>query len=132
MILFADDACGVWWGSRFAPSCTTADDATTLSFITLFNSLYGTKTDLDSKMESSGETNFQIFRDCLSNPLIEKSSEQPTKKTRKARGGRKTAIKPIKQDIEEANDAEDLAEFIDVCLSSIYHQYSAIDQESST
>lgn len=74
---------------------------------------------LDSLMEASEDANFQVFRDCLSNPLIEKSSQQPAKKTRKARVRRKTAIKPVEATIEEPNDAEELSEFIDVCPSSI-------------
>jgi hypothetical protein len=71
---------------------------------------------MDSKMEGLEEANFQIFRDCLSTPLIEKSSTQPANKTRKARGNgrRKTAIKPVSVETEEPNDAEELAEFIDV------------------
>jgi hypothetical protein len=70
-------------------------------------------------MEPFEDSNFQIFRDCLSTPLIEKSSEQPTKKTRKARGNgrRKSATKPIEAEIGEPNGAEELAEFIDVCIS---------------
>jgi hypothetical protein len=70
----------------------------------------------DSKMEETESANFQTFRDSLSTPLIEKSSVEPKTKSRKTRGksGRKTAIKPV---TEEPNDAaEELAEFIDVCL----------------
>lgn len=70
-------------------------------------------------METSEDANFQVFRDCLSNPMIEKSSQQPAKKTRKARVRRKTAIKPVEATIQEPNDAEELSEFIDVCPSSI-------------
>ncbi|PMD67271.1 uncharacterized protein K444DRAFT_515846 [Hyaloscypha bicolor E] len=70
-------------------------------------------------MEASEESNFQIFRDCLSTPLIEKSAEQPVKSARKARG-RKTAIKPIKHEIEEPNDTEELAEFIDYLAHEIF------------
>ncbi len=77
------------------------------------------KTLLDSLMETSEDVNFQVFRDCLSNPLIEKSSQQPAKKTRKAQVRRKTAIKPVEATMEEPNDAEELSEFIDVCPSSI-------------
>jgi len=84
-------------------------------------------------MEVPEDANFQVFRECLSTPLIEKSSEQPAKKTRKARGNnrRKTAIKPVIHKAVEANDAEDLAEFIDVCQTSFYHSSSSIDEESS-
>lgn len=60
------------------------------------------------------DENFQLFRDCLSTPLIEKSSIKPAKKVRKARAGRKTAIKPVSDSTEEPNDAAELAEFVDV------------------
>ena len=73
--------------------------------------------------------NFQAFRDCLSTPLIEKSSVEPTKKTRKSRGkaGRKNAIKPISVTTEESNDAEEeLAEFIDVSFT-LLHKYDTAD-----
>lgn len=69
-------------------------------------------------MDDIEESNFQLFRDCLSTPLIEKSSSTPTKKARKARNGRKNAIKPVMQ-TEEPNDAEELGEFIDVSKLSI-------------
>jgi hypothetical protein len=95
-----------------------------LDFPTLIKRLFiprpGEKqTHLDSLMETSEDANFQVFRDCLSNPLIEKSSQQPPKKTRKARVRRKTAIKPVEATIEEPDDAEELSEFIDVCPGSI-------------
>ena len=68
-------------------------------------------------MEDDTEnSNFQLFRDCLSTPLIEKSSTTPHKKVRKARAGRKTAIKPVTTPREEEpNDAAELADFVDVC-----------------
>jgi len=62
-------------------------------------------------MEDPESSNFQLFRDCIYTPLIEKSVTKPEKKTRKGR--RKTAIKPIIP-VEEPDDAEELAEFIDV------------------
>ena len=67
-------------------------------------------------MEDVESSNFQLFRDCLSTPLIEKSTEQPSK-TKRARNkfGRKTAMKPIAVHNTESNDADELAEFIDVC-----------------
>jgi len=65
------------------------------------------------QMDHSEESNFQLFRDCLSTPLIEKSTTTPAKKPRKARAGRKNAIKPVIQ-AEEPNDTEELGEFIDV------------------
>lgn len=71
-------------------------------------------------MDKSEIFNFQLFRECLSTPLIEKSSLTPEKKSRKSRGNsrRKTAIKPVT--IEEPNDAEELAEFIDVHILPFY------------
>jgi hypothetical protein len=74
------------------------------------------KTTIDSKMEGPEEANFQIFRDCLSTPLIEKSSTQPAKKSRKTRGNgrRKTVINTVSIEAKEPNDAEELAEFVDV------------------
>jgi hypothetical protein len=68
-------------------------------------------------MEDENESsNFQLFRECLSTPLIEKSSIAPTKKARKARAGRKTAIKPVSVSTaaEESNNAVELADFVDV------------------
>jgi len=44
-------------------------------------------------MNDSEISNFQLFRDCLATPLIEKSAEKPKKSGRKSRGNgrRKTA-----------------------------------------
>ncbi|KAG4421432.1 hypothetical protein IFR04_005491 [Cadophora malorum] len=70
-------------------------------------------------MDHSEESNFQLFRDCLSTPLIEKSTTTPAKKPRKARAGRKNAIKPVIQ-AEEPNDAEELGEFIDYLGTEIF------------
>lgn len=70
-------------------------------------------------MDETEAFNFQLFRECLSTPLIQKSTSNtntPVKQTRKARGGRKNAIKPVVQAEEDSpNDAEELGEFIDVC-----------------
>lgn len=67
-------------------------------------------------MDETESANFQQFRECLSTPLIEKSSTKSETKTRKTGGSsrRKTAIKPV--EIEEPDDAGELAEFIDVRL----------------
>ncbi|CZT08379.1 hypothetical protein WAI453_007274 [Rhynchosporium graminicola] len=70
-------------------------------------------------MNDIEESNFQLFRDCLATPLIEKSTNTPTKPPRKARGGRKNAIKPVTQ-AEEPNDAEELGEFIDYLATEIF------------
>lgn len=67
------------------------------------------------------ESNFSTFRDCLSEPVIRKLAIQPPKPSkRRAAKGRKNAIKPVypqeaQADARQTNDAEDLAEFIDVC-----------------
>jgi hypothetical protein len=70
-------------------------------------------------MNDDETSNFQLFRDCLATPLIERSSvkQKPQQKMRKAKAGRKTVIKPLAAP-EEPNDAEELAEFIDVCSGS--------------
>lgn len=75
-------------------------------------------------------SNFQLFRDCLSTPLIEKSTGEAAKKKRKLRNGRKTAIKPVASSLttDERNDAEELADFIDVCISFMY--LNSTDQTS--
>lgn len=72
-------------------------------------------------MDEVESSNFQLFRECLSTPLIEKSRTTPTKIKRKVKAGRKTAIKPVAKepgDVTEQNDAEELGEFIAV---SVYH-----------
>ena len=64
------------------------------------------------------EANYASFRDCLSTPLIEKSSTKASKKGKRVRGnriGRKTAIKPVvRVEKEDEDDATELAEFVDV------------------
>jgi hypothetical protein len=66
-------------------------------------------------MEDPESSNFQLFRDCISTPLIEKTTTLPSKKARNIRGNgrRKTAIKPVTP-VEDPDDSEELAEFIDV------------------
>ncbi|KAL3426450.1 YisB protein [Phlyctema vagabunda] len=67
-------------------------------------------------------SNFELFRDCLSTPLIDQSIDGATKKTRKRKGnGRKNAIKPVSAPAErEENDAAELAEFIDYIATEIF------------
>lgn len=79
-------------------------------------------------MNEAEDTNFQIFRDCVATPLIEKSSE-PAKKKPRANGRRKTAIKPVAQN-EECNDAAELAEFIDVNLPVFSRKDAETDSSS--
>jgi len=71
-------------------------------------------------MDKAEESNYQIFRDCLATPLIEKSTTEPKKpKKARAKAGRKTVIKPVSVVLEEPNDAEELADFIDASLPSL-------------
>jgi hypothetical protein len=66
-------------------------------------------------MEGVESSHFDLFRDCLASPLIEKSSQDPVRKSRKARGnGRKMVNERVAILPQEPNDAEELAEFIDV------------------
>lgn len=81
------------------------------------------------------QSNYQLFRDCLSTPLIEKSVTEVPKKKKTRKYGRKTAIKPVSAPAaDEANDAEELADFIDVSVSgtlwSIYLPNSILQQKS--
>ena len=77
-----------------------------------------TKRDDDAEMQKIEDRNFTLFKDCLSAPLIEKSTSKPSvkqKKVRSNRSGRKTAIKPvvvIESKVED--DASELAEFVEV------------------
>ncbi|CAL3971857.1 unnamed protein product [Diplocarpon coronariae] len=70
-------------------------------------------------MDGIEDSNFQLFRDCLSTPLIEISTNTPTRKARKARGGRKNTIKTVVQ-AEERNDAGELGDFIDYLATEIF------------
>lgn len=66
-------------------------------------------------IEDAELSNFETFRDCLSTPLISLAAVQPKKLSKKRKGtGRKNAIKPVQIGSEPENDAEELAEFIDV------------------
>jgi len=70
-------------------------------------------------MHRSKESNFSLFRDILSTPLISKSEpvSKPQKTRRKNRPGKKTGVKTVvSTTTDEPNDAEDLAEFIDVSI----------------
>jgi hypothetical protein len=65
-------------------------------------------------------TNFQVFRDCLSAPLIEKSTSNTAKPKRKANGRRKTAIKPVSQPADAINDAAELADFVEASFGATF------------
>ncbi len=69
--------------------------------------------------DNEGSGNFDIFRECLSGPLIEKSAITPTRpKKRRIAQAHRNASKVVKGHVghgeEGHNAAEDLAEFIDV------------------
>jgi len=59
--------------------------------------------------------NYETFRDCLSELIISKLSHSGEKKRRVK--GRKNEIKPVVKPVEDENasDAEELGDFIDVC-----------------
>lgn len=65
-------------------------------------------------------SNYELFRDILATPLIEKCSSQGTPpKARQKRKSRRKSAASATQAVnaplsEESNDAEELAEFIDV------------------
>ncbi|RDW78336.1 hypothetical protein BP5796_06188 [Coleophoma crateriformis] len=66
-------------------------------------------------------SNYQLFRDCLSTPLIEKSVGDEPKKRKARKYGRKTAIKPVSTQVAgEVNDADELAEFIDYIATEVF------------
>lgn len=75
--------------------------------------------------------NFEIFRDCLSTPLIQKCTAEPPKSQRKrlgASGRKNTQVKKPENSSTSlfdvgSNDAEELAEFIDVRDYHVYNKY---------
>lgn len=69
------------------------------------------------------QSNYEIFRECLSEPVLKALAPQVEKPKKKKRHGRKTSKTTSNPDIIEpnepivddtANDADDLGEFIDV------------------
>jgi hypothetical protein len=71
------------------------------------------------EMEGVESFNFKLFRDCFASPLIAKSTQEPPGKTKRTRGNgkRKSASTAPTLLPPEPNDAEELAEFIDVGLT---------------
>lgn len=61
-------------------------------------------------------SNFELFRDCLSTPLIEKSLGEPQKKTKKRKSDKPNigAITSVNNSAERNDDAAELGEFVDV------------------
>jgi hypothetical protein len=68
------------------------------------------------------QANFETFRDCLSNAIIQKLASEPPKRERRRAKGRKhgkskdntTTSESDKSDGFGSNDAEELGEFFDV------------------
>lgn len=73
-------------------------------------------------MNDDEVANFKLFRDCLATPLIKISAvnEQPKKKARMAKAGRKTVIKTVADANGDSNDVEELAEFIDYIAMQVF------------
>jgi hypothetical protein len=71
------------------------------------------------------QTNYETFRDCLSNAIIQRlASEPPKRERRRAKGRKHGKSKEISTDSGmktsdgfEGNDAEELGDFIDVHIS---------------
>jgi len=82
-------------------------------------------------MKEVEDSNLQLLRDCLSDPLIEQSSGR-TAKSKKARNkaGRKTATKLVVVERTETSDADELAEFVDVCISSSKFKYQVLTKQT--
>jgi hypothetical protein len=69
--------------------------------------------------------NFELFRDCLSTPLIDKFATKPPKPKgkRKSGHGRKKSQLPtpeISVENEEGKDAEELSDFTNVSMSNTH------------
>ena len=61
------------------------------------------------------QANYDVLRDCLCEPIVNQSRVHASNATRqKARGPRKKAHSLSKPEQADNNDAEELAEFIDV------------------
>ncbi len=71
-----------------------------------------------SVIPAKEQSNYEIFRECLSEPVLRTLAVTPEKPKRR-RGGKRTGSVKEGQDDQsvgqkESNDAEDLGEFIDV------------------
>lgn len=76
------------------------------------------------------KSNYEVFRECLSDVLIRKLTTKPSKPARRrATKGRKNAIKPVNaaasEEEQSASDAEDLGDFIDVGNPPDYNAVAA-------
>lgn len=88
---------------------------------------------------SSEESNYETFRDCLSEAVVQRLSAPQKPVRRRAAKGRKNGVKAISkaekpskeetastshENVDETNDAEDLVEFIDVSPPSSSHCFN--------
>jgi hypothetical protein len=71
-------------------------------------------------IEVEETANFELFRDCLFAPLIEKFAAEPPRSKRKRHGRKKSQglTADISIDANSSNDAEELSEFINVRMSN--------------
>jgi hypothetical protein len=65
------------------------------------------------------QSNYETFRECLSEPVLRNLAVMPEKPKKRRRGGKRTGLVKEGQGDqgvgqEESNDADDLGEFIDV------------------
>ena len=69
-----------------------------------------------SVIPAKEQSNYETFRECLSEPVLRTLAVTPEKPKRRRRGGKRTSLVKEGQDDQEgeSNDAEDLGEFIDV------------------
>ncbi|KAF2233721.1 hypothetical protein EV356DRAFT_194390 [Viridothelium virens] len=69
------------------------------------------------------DENYEVFRDCLSTPIIQKLAAPKRPERRRAAKGRKNAIKRTDEPREEkeVDDAEELVEFIDYLATEIFN-----------
>ncbi|KAF2429619.1 hypothetical protein EJ08DRAFT_698116 [Tothia fuscella] len=70
------------------------------------------------------QQNYEVFRDCLSNALIDKLSVEPKKERKRAKSKRKSKELGAHEATEnsglESNDAEELGEFVDYLATEIF------------
>jgi SLT domain-containing protein len=90
---------------------------------------------MGSKLASNEQSNYELFREFLSQPFLQRTAAESQKIERKRKAKRS---KVMKKDSPSANhsaenndkDAEELTEFIDVCVAMYYesqHLTSAHD-----
>lgn len=80
------------------------------------------------ELEDVENSNFELFRDCLSSPLINKCMGEPKKPPKKRRIGQASVAKTTSagnlplQD----NDATELGDFVDVRIQGICFEHSSL------